>query len=132
VHLLARHEGRVIGTQSVGAKDFAVVREVETGSWLGRRYQGQGLGTEMRAAVLMFAFDHLGATAARSGAFADNKASHGVSRKLGYVEDGTTVYARRGKPATNVRLVVRPDTFVRPDWKLEVTGLEPVRFLFGV
>lgn len=131
VNFLVRYEGKVIGNQGMEAKDFAVVRSVETGSWIGRRFQGQGLGTEMRAAVLMFAFDHLGATAARSGAFADNKASHRVSRKLGYAEDGTQVYARRGKPATNVRLVVRPDTFLRPDWKLEVTGPEPVRALLG-
>lgn len=132
VNFLVRYEGKVIGNQGMEAKDFAVVRSVATGSWLGRRFQGNGLGTEMRAAVLMFAFDHLGAVAARSGAFADNEASQGVSRKLGYVEDGTTVYARRGQPATNVRLVVRPDTFVRPDWKLEVTGLEQVRSLFGL
>ncbi|MBY8854139.1 GNAT family N-acetyltransferase, partial [Saccharothrix sp. MB29] len=63
---------------------FPVLREVDTGSWLGLEHQGKGCGTEMRAAVLLFAFDHLGALAARSSAFDDNLPSHGVSRKLGY------------------------------------------------
>lgn len=127
VHFLVRYEGTVIGCQSLAGKDFPVLREVGTGSWLGRRFQGRGLGTEMRAAVLMFAFDHLGALTARSGAFTDNSASLAVSRKLGYVPDGTELIVRRGQPASNVRLVVTPENLVRPDWKLEVDGLEQAR-----
>ncbi len=42
----------------------------------------------MRAAVLLLAFDHLGARTARSEAFADNPASLRVSEKLGYAPDG--------------------------------------------
>jgi RimJ/RimL family protein N-acetyltransferase len=49
-------DGAVVGSQGVGGRDFAVLREVHTGSWLGRRYQGQGIGTQMRAAVLHLAF----------------------------------------------------------------------------
>ena len=41
-------DGVVVGTQGIGGRDFAVLREVHTGSWLGRRYQGQGIGTQMR------------------------------------------------------------------------------------
>ena len=52
----------------------------------------------MRAAVVQFAFDHLRATAARSGAFPDNPSSFGVSRRLGYRRDGTETLARRGRP----------------------------------
>jgi RimJ/RimL family protein N-acetyltransferase len=44
----------------VSGRDFAVLREVHTGSWLGQRYQGQGLGTEMRSAVLHLGFAGLG------------------------------------------------------------------------
>jgi RimJ/RimL family protein N-acetyltransferase len=55
VHFLVRFDGRVVGTQELAATDFAVTREVSTGSWLGLRHQGRGIGTEMRAAVLMFA-----------------------------------------------------------------------------
>jgi RimJ/RimL family protein N-acetyltransferase len=132
VHFLIRLDGRVIGTQRLGARDFAVTREVDSGSWIGLRHQGQGIGTEMRAAAALFAFDHLGALTARSSAFADNAPSHGVSRRLGYRRDGNETIARRGKPVEHVRLVVTPETLVRPAWRLEVTGYdERCRALLG-
>lgn len=127
VAFLVRHEGVVIGVQSVGAEDFGIVREVDTGSWLGLAYQGRGLGTEMRAAVLMFAFDHLGARAARSEAFLGNLASHGVSRRLGYAADGTGTVAVRGEPVAEQRLLLTRASFDRhrPQWTLQVGGLTP-------
>ncbi|HZG92042.1 MAG TPA: GNAT family N-acetyltransferase [Pseudonocardia sp.] len=131
VHFLVRHQGRVLGEQGVSGVDFAVLREIDTGSWLGRRHQGRGFGTEMRAAVLQFAFDHLGATAATSGAFADNAASHAVSRKLGYRRNGTRTLVRRGEPAVEVLLRLAPADFVRPDWTVEVEGLDGCRGLLG-
>lgn len=133
LHFLVRSDGRVIGTQSMGASDFAITREVHTGSWLGMAYQGQGYGTEMRAAVLTLAFDHLGAVAARSGAFTDNPASLEVSRKLGYREDGTATHAVRGKRVTEIRFLLSAEGFQthRPDWRPEVTGLEPCLGLLG-
>jgi RimJ/RimL family protein N-acetyltransferase len=112
----------------MSGKDFAVRREIMTGSWLGMRSQGRGLGTEMRAAVLMFAFDHLGARTARSEAFVDNPKSNGVSRKLGYQPDGTATVTRRGVAVTQQRLLVTEQGFARPDWKLEVSGLDPAVF----
>ena len=118
--------------QGLGAEQFAVTREVRTGSWLGLRHQGRGVGTEMRAAVLLFAFDHLGAVSARSAAFTDNPASLGVSAKLGYRSDGTEVVARRGEPAVDVRLLVDPATFRRPGWELRVTGLDACRAALGL
>jgi RimJ/RimL family protein N-acetyltransferase len=81
-------DGVVAGTQSLKARDFAIVGEVSTGSWLGRRYQGQGIGTEMRAAVLDLAFTGLSAGSAVSGAITGNAASAGVSRRLGYRPNG--------------------------------------------
>jgi RimJ/RimL family protein N-acetyltransferase len=134
VKFLVRYQGRVVGSQDLHAKDFAVTREVTSGSWLGLRHQGQGMGTEMRAAILMLAFDHLGATAARSSAFTDNTRSLGVSRRLGYAADGTYVTSRRGAAAINVRQVVTAERFAeyRPDWKLEVEGLAAARQTFGV
>jgi RimJ/RimL family protein N-acetyltransferase len=132
LQFLVRLDGRVVGTQALGATDFAVTRGVHTGSWLGLRHQRRGIGTEMRAAVLMFAFDHLGATHARSAAFVDNPASLRVSEKLGYRPDGTQIIARRGKPADEVRLLLERDLFRRPDWALEVEGLEACLPMFGV
>lgn len=103
------HDGTPIGLQGLGAADFAIVREVHTGSWLGRRFQGRGLGTEMRAAVLHFAFAGLGAEFATSGAFLDNHASLGVSRRLGYQPDGIERQSRRGEAVTMQRLRLSRD-----------------------
>jgi RimJ/RimL family protein N-acetyltransferase len=88
LQLAVFHGGVVVGTQSVGAQDFAILREVATGSWLGRRYQGQGIGTEMRAAVLHLAFAGLDAESAVTAALTGNAASDAVSRKLGYQAAG--------------------------------------------
>jgi RimJ/RimL family protein N-acetyltransferase len=131
INFLVRYEGRVIGSQGLSGKDFAITREVSTGSWLGMAHQGQGLGTEMRAAVLLLAFDHLGAGIARSGAFADNPASLRVSAKLGYREDGSNTWARQGKRAIEIRLLLDAGDFVRPEWPLEVTGFDECRGLFS-
>jgi RimJ/RimL family protein N-acetyltransferase len=132
IHFLVRLDGRVVGTQGLGARDFAISREIETGSWLALRHHGQGLGTEMRAAVLAFAFDRLGARLARSGSHVDNARALGVSRRLGYRHDGTETLVRRGEPVEHVRLIVTPSTFVRPEWTPEVAGYdEECRALLG-
>lgn len=131
--LAVLRDGKVVGTQGISARDFAVLREVSTGSWLGRDHHGAGTGTEMRAAVLHLAFAGLDAQYATSGAFADNMASLGVSRKLGYAADGVDRQVRRGQPATTIRL--RLD---RPTWEsthavpVRITGLEPCLPLFGL
>ena len=132
LNFLVRRDGRVVGMQEIGATEFAVTREIRSGSWLGRRHQGCGVGTEMRAAVLLFAFDHLGATSARSAAFVDNPASMRVSEKLGYRRDGTEVVARRGAPVEDVRLLLTPEAFRRPAWPLEVEGVAACLPALGV
>jgi RimJ/RimL family protein N-acetyltransferase len=132
INFLVRHEGRVIGVQHLAGSDFRILREVETGSWIGMRHQGRGFGTEMRAAVLAFAFDQLGAVRARSAAFVDNLASHRVSARLGYHPDGSTWVIRRGQPTEEVRLVLAPEDFVRPEWKPEVEGADGCVPLLGV
>ncbi len=131
VHFLIRFDGRVIGTQGLSSTDFGVTREVSTGSWIDMAHQGVGIGTEMRAAVLMFAFEHLGALRARSSAFADNPASLRVSEKLGYRCDGTATEVRRSVRSEDVRLVVDAADLVRPPWDLVVDGVDACRGLLG-
>jgi RimJ/RimL family protein N-acetyltransferase len=99
-------DGEPLGVQDVFAKQFAVRRTVETGSWLVRRAHGRGIGTEMRAAVLHFAFAGLGAEEALSGSFADNPASAAVSRHNGYEANGEEIYEREGEPARMQRWVL--------------------------
>ncbi len=126
-------DGRTVGVQSVGARDFAVVREVGTGSWLGRRFQGRGVGTEMRAAVLALAFEGLGAETAVSAAFADNAASVAVSRKLGYEPNGTERLRVRDERRIDRRFVLD-----RAGWErhravdVEIRGLASCLPFFGV
>lgn len=125
--------GEVVGSQGIGGRDFAVLREVHTGSWLGRRYQGQGIGTQMRAAALHLAFAGLGARWAVSAAFEDNLASLGVSRNLGYRDDGTEWHLVRGRPVLTHRLRLG-----HTDWQatrtipVDIHGLPPCLPFFGL
>lgn len=128
---LVRESGRVLGMQTLAATDFGVLGEVRSGSWLTRAAQGRGLGTEMRQAVVALAFDHLGARAARTSAFADNTASRRVSERLGYAPDGVERHVRRGRPAVLLRSRLVSDRWRRPDWTLDVEGLDPCRDLLG-
>jgi RimJ/RimL family protein N-acetyltransferase len=122
-----------VGLQGLAAGDFAKLRTVSTGSWLGRAFQGRGIGKQMRGAVLAFAFDHLGAEVATSGSFVDNPASAGVSRALGYEENGRDRLAPRGEAKELVRYrMTREQWHGRSRPPVEVTGLEPSLGLFGL
>ncbi len=124
-------DGQPIGVQSMRAKNFTITREVATGSWLSRRFQGQGYGTQMRAAMLELAFTGLNAETAISGALIDNQASLGVSRKLGYRLDGLGREVVNGKLRVDQRL--RLD---RLDWRapflVPIKGLEGCISEFGL
>src|SRR5690606_28121192 len=115
--------GRLVGCQGLSTRDFLVTRSGETGSWLGREHQRRGIGTRMRRAICTLAFDHLGFEEVTSGAFVDNPASLGVSRKVGYRPNGMRRLKRReGELALNQQLVLTPDAFVRTEEPVEVTG----------
>lgn len=130
---MVRRAGVLVGLQELTAKDFAITRTVDTGSWLGTAHQGMGIGTEMREAVLQFAFDHLKAQRADSGAFVDNPRSLRVSEKLGYARNGTAVLQRRpGERAVEQRLALTPDRFTRSPWAVQVRGLPQCREFFGI
>lgn len=126
-------DGKPIGVQDLLANNFFVLRAVSTGSWLGLRHQGKGIGKEMRAAILHLAFSGLGATEAYSGAWHDNPRSRGVSDSLGYEANGAQLGLRRDKPDTMINLRLTRDIWEshrRDD--IEIIGLEPCLELFGV
>ncbi|MBB5934816.1 GNAT family N-acetyltransferase [Streptomyces zagrosensis] len=133
LNLVVFQNGDPLGVQELAARDFAVLHAVSTGSWLGLKHQGRGIGTEMRTAILHLAFAGLGAREAVTSAFEDNARSYGVSRKLGYAPDGVQRVVSQGRPATLRRL-----RLLRAHWRpsdgvpVTITGLDPCRPLFGL
>ncbi|MEV0649130.1 GNAT family protein [Phytomonospora sp. NPDC050363] len=135
LELVAFADGRPIGCQDVRAKDFAVLREITSGSWLGKEHHRRGYGTEMRAAALHLVFGHLGGEYATTMAFLDNEPSMGVSLKLGYRRDGLSRDNRDGETIVSQRMRLS-----REDWEktaatlppVEISGVEPCLSLFGV
>jgi RimJ/RimL family protein N-acetyltransferase len=131
--MMVKEGDTVVGAQGMLATDFAVKRQVGTGSWVGQGYQGRGVGKEMRAAILHLAFAGLGAERATSAAFEDNAASLAVSRALGYVENGDDIGAPRGKPMRQVRLLLTRQAWEKSRREdIHIHGLEPCLPMFGV
>lgn len=126
--------GRPVGSQAMHAVSFPQLRTVTTGSWLAAPHQGKGLGTEMRQAVLHLAFCGLGAVEAYSGAFETNLRSIAVSRRCGYVENGSALGLRAGQEAArHINFVLTAERYretMRTDIVIE--GLEACRDLLGV
>jgi RimJ/RimL family protein N-acetyltransferase len=124
-------DGDPVGVQDVGAENFRAVRSVETGSWLGRAHQGQGIGREMREAILHLAFAGLDAQEALSGAFEDNAASLATSRAVGYEVNGEARGLRRDASGRTVRFRMGRDAWEqRRREDIEIIGLDGCRDMF--
>jgi RimJ/RimL family protein N-acetyltransferase len=125
--------GEPLGMQDMFATTFPALRTVGTYSWLGRLHQGRGIGKEMRSAVLHLAFSCFGAARAESSAFEDNLGSAGVSRSLGYMENGFEWGLRRGQPERLTRFVLSEE-----DWRrtargdITTEGVEPCAVVLGL
>jgi RimJ/RimL family protein N-acetyltransferase len=121
-------DGVPVGVQDVSADGFDVLRTVVSGSWLTRNRQSSGIGTEMRTAMLLFAFDYLDAEVPESSAAAWNAASLRVSHRLGYLDNGTSRVSPRPREfVEEQRVQLAKDDFVRPEWKLRVEGFDSAR-----
>lgn len=131
LNLCVLWEGEVVGVQGVQTRDFGTVRYGETGSWLGRRSQGRGIGTAMRQAFCALLFDELGFEFITSSAFRDNAASLRVSRKVGYQENGLDWQRPRDERGTLQRLLLLPEDLVRGE-PIRVTGAAAARAFIGV
>lgn len=106
LNFVVLRDGRVVGTQGVEAGDFPTRRSFDTGSWVGRAFQGQGIGLEMRRAVLTFAFEQLGAELANTAAIEGNHASRAITRRIGYEPNGWGFVSPRGVPVREDRFVL--------------------------
>ena len=130
-------EGEPVGMQALFATSFSRLHTVRSGSWLGRGSQGRGIGREMRIAMLTLAFDGLGAEIAETEAFADNAASIGVSRSVGYEDNGVGRLAPEGEPREMIRFRLTRERWdrVRAERafpEVVIDGLEPSLPLLGV
>lgn len=121
-----------LGVQDLGAKNFKTLKTVSTGSWLKRSAQGRGIGKEMRAAVVSYAFDYLQAEVAESEAASWNKQSLGVSLSLGYELNGLVRDGWGEKVEEVQRVRLTPKTFNRPNWTLKVHGHEELITYLGL
>ncbi len=129
-----RCEGELVGVQGIKANDFARRHTFETGSWLGQAHQGAGLGQEMRAAVVHFGFEGLGAWRAETSAFHDNHSSLGVTRAIGYEPNGDELMVRGDLDQAELMLDFKLE---RAQWQrrrrddIVIAGLEPCLDFFG-
>lgn len=124
-------EGDLVGVQGIAADRFAEERVVHTGSWLGARFQGRGIGTEMRTAVLELSFGPLGARAVTSSAFETNAASRRVSEKLGYAIVGRNTMSPRGVPQPHLLLRLERERWRGAPFAVEIEGAEACLPLFA-
>jgi RimJ/RimL family protein N-acetyltransferase len=126
-----RHEGLLVGVQALEGKHFLALRVVDSWSWLLPSARGKGLGKQMRAAILELAFGHLGAAEAVSEAWDDNAASLGVSRALGYIDNGVDRH-KRAEGAGRMQRIRLDAASWTPPVPVTVTGLEECLPLFGL
>lgn len=133
-------DGEPVGVQDLRGDEFPALRTIWSGSWLRRDRQGQGLGKEMRLAILALAFDGLGAEVATSESFVDNHSSIGVSQGLGYEENGLGRLAPRGEPREAIRWRLTRERFAEvrsaghyAEWEpVEIEGLDPCLPVLGL
>jgi RimJ/RimL family protein N-acetyltransferase len=123
--------GELVGFQELEGEQFTRLRTVDSSSWLVPSARGRGIGKEMRAAVLTLAFDHLGAQVAITSAWDWNRPSLGVSRALGYVDNGWFTHDHLGTTGRQQRMVLERGAWDGSPWPTEVRGLETCLGWFG-
>jgi len=81
-----KSEKKVIGVTEINVKHS---KKAGTGSWISKKYWKKGYITEAKIPLIDFVFNKLKLRRLESEAFKDNKASNNMSKKLGYVCEGT-------------------------------------------
>jgi RimJ/RimL family protein N-acetyltransferase len=133
LYLVVVCDGEVTGSQSIGARNYAVTREVLLTSWLGHRFQGRGIGTHARAAMLHLAFAGLDADYAVSVVRQDNTVSQRVCKRFGFTNDGVQVNAVRGGQTFSDRYRLDRQTWEQhATVPVEIGGLAPALPMFGL
>lgn len=124
--------GESVGIQTLEGTNFTRERTVDSASWIAGPYRRKGFGIQARELMLAFAFEQLGAEKAITSALVTNHASLGVSRHLGYEDEGVSPHD------TGVGIVdLRHLVLTRGNWassgpqaEIDVTGFEECRPFF--
>jgi RimJ/RimL family protein N-acetyltransferase len=129
LEFIVERNGEIVGSQGLMGARYLSTRTVESGSWLGLSFQGQGIGKTMRRAILHFAFEQLQVDRVTSSAFFDNPSSAAVSLATGYEKNGTDVMSRRGVPSGQQKFVITRDRWLatRGDFTVTVEGFDACR-----
>jgi len=127
-------DGQLVGYQGLEGDDFSTLRTVDSSSFLSGAVRGRGFGKQMRAAVLTLAFGRLGARFAITSAWSDNGASLGVSRALGYLDNGVTTDRRSDVAGEMAHLRLTRERWTASGWpeKVSVSGVEDCMVFFGL
>jgi RimJ/RimL family protein N-acetyltransferase len=128
------HDGLLIGSQGLEGEDFPTLRTVDSSSFLAVDARGRGWGKQMRRAVLALAFGRLEAEFAVTSAWHDNVESLGVSRSLGYEDNGVVQHRRDKGSDAMVHLRLTRNTWESRGSADDVTieGFEPCRPFFAI
>jgi RimJ/RimL family protein N-acetyltransferase len=124
----------MIGLQELEGHDFPTLRTVDSASWLVSAARGRGYGKQMRSGVLALAFGPLEAREAITSAWHDNHASLGVSRSLGYRDNGLSLHKRDDGVDVMTHLRLTRDRWLTgtAHYDVRITGFDPCRALFGL
>jgi RimJ/RimL family protein N-acetyltransferase len=127
-------DGELVGYQGLEGDDFARMRTVDSSSFLTNAARGQGLGKQMRAAVLALAFGALGARFAITSAWTDNHASLAVSRALGYVNNGVSADRRGETVGEMAHMRLTREQWLASGWgdRVVVGGVDECVAFFGL
>ena len=133
LHFVVLFEGQPVGMQDLIGDQFSTYGTVVSFSWLSSDLRRRGLGAEMRQAILHLAFEGLGAKEATTEAFLDNAGSNGVSRAVGYQENGVTWATRRGEPGLMQRWrIAQTDWLDHRRGDIELHGVDNLKEALGL
>jgi len=122
-----------VGQQDLTGQDFNAFGTVESTSWVSSDVRRQGIGREMRSAILHLAFDGLGAAEAHSEGAVNNPGSNLVSERLGYERNGVAWATHRGEPVLGQRWRLDSDTWqTRRRDDINMSGVTECRKVLGI